>query len=163
MLGLTFSFKLDLSPYIVSKKTGALIRLWSVFFLRLLFISMNRLYTHVWNTVVTSGLVPKLLLGIARQAAKANMQVCWSFTSCFSWTLGLSSKSGQLTCFLYSYYFDRCSSELAQLVPLLFLEVGLLIILIDCMIFLSPFLDVRRMSMSTVSFLAPLDSGILCL
>ena len=36
----------------------------------------------------------------------------------------------------------------------LFLEVGLLVILIDCMIFLSPFLDVTRMSTSTVSFLA---------
>ena len=44
-----------------------------------------------------------------------------------------------------------------------FLEGGLLVILIDCMIFLSPFLDVTRMSMSTVSFLAQLDSGILCL
>ena len=43
------------------------------------------------------------------------------------------------------------------------LEGGLLVILIDCMIFLSPFLDVTRMSMSTVSFLAQLDSGILCL
>ena len=42
------------------------------------------------------------------------------------------------------------------------LEGGLLVILIDCMIFLSPFLDVTRMSMSTVSFLAQLDSGILC-
>ena len=45
----------------------------------------------------------------------------------------------------------------------LILEGGLLVILIDCMIFLSPFLDVTRMSMSTVSFLAQLDSGILCL
>ena len=36
----------------------------------------------------------------------------------------------------------------------LFLEGGLLVILIDCMFFLSPFLDVTRMSMSTVSFLA---------
>ena len=43
------------------------------------------------------------------------------------------------------------------------LEGGLLVILIDCMIFLSPFLDVIRMSMSVVSFLAQLDSGILCL
>ena len=41
-----------------------------------------------------------------------------------------------------------------------FLEVGLLIILIDCMTFLSPFLDVSRMSMSTVSFLIQLNSGI---
>ena len=31
-----------------------------------------------------------------------------------------------------------------------FLEGGLLVILIDCMIFLSPFVDVTRMSMSTV-------------
>ena len=38
-----------------------------------------------------------------------------------------------------------------------------LIILIDCMIFLSTFLDVRRMSMSTVPLLAQLDSGIPCL
>ena len=40
---------------------------------------------------------------------------------------------------------------------LLFLEEGLLVILIDCMIFLSPFLNVTRMFMSTVSFLAQLD------
>ena len=45
----------------------------------------------------------------------------------------------------------------------LFLEGGLLVILIDCMIILSPFLDITRMSISTVSFLAQLDSGILCL
>ena len=45
----------------------------------------------------------------------------------------------------------------------LFVQVGLLVILIDCMIFLSPFLDVTRMSISTVSFLAQLDPGILCL
>ena len=45
----------------------------------------------------------------------------------------------------------------------LFLEGGLPVILIDCMIFPPPFLDVTRMSMSTVSFLAQLDSGILCL
>ena len=43
------------------------------------------------------------------------------------------------------------------------LEVGLLIILTDCMIFLSPFLDVKMMSMLTVSFLAQLGSGILYL
>ena len=40
----------------------------------------------------------------------------------------------------------------------LFLEGAVLAILIDCMIFLSPFLDVTRMSISTVSFLAHLDS-----
>ena len=44
-----------------------------------------------------------------------------------------------------------------------FLEGGLLVILIDCMIFLSPFLDATRMSMSTVSYFTQLDSGIRCL
>ena len=45
----------------------------------------------------------------------------------------------------------------------LFLAGSLLVILIDCMVFQSPFLDVTRMSMSIVSLLAQLDSGILCL
>ena len=43
------------------------------------------------------------------------------------------------------------------------LEGGLLVILIECMIFLPSFVDVIRMSVSTVSFLAKLDSGILML
>ena len=43
------------------------------------------------------------------------------------------------------------------------LKEGLLVILIDCTIFLSPFLDITRMPMSTVSFLTHLDSGILCI
>ena len=45
----------------------------------------------------------------------------------------------------------------------LFLEGSLLVILIDCMIFLSPLLDVTKMAMSTVSFLAQLEPGILSL
>ena len=45
----------------------------------------------------------------------------------------------------------------------LILERGLLVVLIDSMIFLSPFLDVTKMSMSTVSFIAQLDSGTLWL
>ena len=35
-----------------------------------------------------------------------------------------------------------------------FLNGGLLVIKIDCIIFLSPFIDVTRISISTVSFLA---------
>ena len=64
MLGLTFSPKLDWGSYIISiaktasKKIGALIRSISFFLLRLLCISINLPYTHVWNTVVMSGLVP---------------------------------------------------------------------------------------------------------
>ena len=64
MLGLTFSSKLDWGSYIVfipktaSKKIGALIRSMDFFLLGLLCISINLPYTHIWNTVVTSGLVP---------------------------------------------------------------------------------------------------------
>ena len=42
-------------------------------------------------------------------------------------------------------------------VLLLILEGSTLVIKIDSMIFLSPFLDVTRMSMLTVSFLPQLD------
>ena len=63
MLGLTFSYKLDWGSYIVSiakttsKKIGVLIRSISFFLLRLLCISINLPYGHVWNTAVMSGLV----------------------------------------------------------------------------------------------------------
>ena len=63
----------------------------------------------------------------------------------------------------YRYCFGRCSSELAQLVPLHILEGTLLVILIDFMIFPSPFIDVTRMSVSTVRFLEQLGSAILYL
>ena len=65
----------------------------------------------------------------------------------------------------YRHYFGRCSSELNWLnwFHSLILEEGLPVILIDCIIFLSPFLNVVRMSMSVVSFLAQLNSGTLCL
>ena len=62
MLGLIFSSKLDWDSYIIfivktsSKKIGALIH--SFILLSLLCISINLPYAHVWNIVVTSGLVP---------------------------------------------------------------------------------------------------------
>ena len=42
----------------------------------------------------------------------------------------------------------------------LFLEGGLLVILIDCMVFLSSFLDVTKMTMLTVSFLVQLSHDL---
>ena len=53
--------------------------------------------------------------------------------------------------------------DLALELQIQILEGGLLLIPIDCMTFLLPFLDVTRMSMSTVSLLAQLNSGILYL
>ena len=59
----------------------------------------------------------------------------------------------------YRYYFGKCLSELA-----LPYSRGRSIGYSDKLhFFLSPFLDVTRMSMSTVSFLVQLDSGIICL
>ena len=65
MLGLTFSSKLDWRSFIISiaktssKKIGASKFVLLIFFLlRLLCISINLPYANVWNTVVTSGLVP---------------------------------------------------------------------------------------------------------
>ena len=45
----------------------------------------------------------------------------------------------------------------------LILVTGPVVIVIGCMIFLSPFLDIIRMSMSSFPFLIQLGSGILCL
>ena len=62
----------------------------------------------------------------------------------------------------YRYYFGRCSSELAQLVPLSYSGGRSARYQNRLHDLLSPFLDVTRMSMATISFLAQLDSGILC-
>ena len=65
--------------------------------------------------------------------------------------------------YFFKYYFGRYFSELAQLVSHFHILEGggLLIILIEYMIFLSPFLNVTSMSLSTVFFLALPESGIL--
>ena len=67
MLGLVFSSKLDWGSCIISiaktgsKKVGAIIHSMKIFLLRLLCISINLPYTHIWNTVVMSGLVPQVI------------------------------------------------------------------------------------------------------
>ena len=63
----------------------------------------------------------------------------------------------------YRYYFVVVLLNWLNWFHFLILEGGLLVILIDCMIFLSPFLDATRISMSTVFFLAQQDAGVLCL
>ena len=122
MLGLTFCSKLDWESYIISiAKTasqiiGALIRSMK-FPLRLLCISINLPYDHPWNTVVMSGLMP--------------LVVTWNFSISYkSGYVGLSvfhllhllkllayrRNVASLSLFC-RYYFRRCSSEHAQLVP----------------------------------------------
>ena len=124
MLGLTFSSKLDWGSYIVSiaktasEKIGALIRSMKFLFLRLLCISITLPYGHVWNIIVMSGLV--LLVATWN---------CWiSCRNGYVGTVGPSLAASleplahrrnvaSLSLF-YKCYFGRCSSELAQLVPL---------------------------------------------
>ena len=63
----------------------------------------------------------------------------------------------------YRFYFRRCSWELAQLVPLSYSWGMSTRYYYRLHYFVSPFLDVTRVSMSTASFLTQLDSGILWL
>ena len=169
MLGLTFSSKLDWGSYIASiaktasKNIGALIR--SMRFLSpevalYLYKSTIQLCMeyccHVWAGAPSCYL--KLL-------DKLQKQICRIVGPSLAAPLEpLAHRRNVATLSLfYRYYFGICSSELTQLVPLPYSRGSLLIILIHCMIFLSPSLDVTRMSMLTVSFLAQLGYGILCL
>ena len=167
MLGLTFSSKLDWGSYIVSiaktasKKIGALIC--SMKFVSLevaLYLYKSTILPcmeyccHVWAGA------PSCYLELLDKLQKRICRTVGPSLAASLKPLAHRRNVASLSLF-YRYYFGRCSSELPELVPLL--EGGLLIILINCMIFLSPFLDVTRMSMSTVSFIAQLDSGILCI
>ena len=92
----TLSQLLKLPP----RKLELYFALWSFFLLRLLCISINLLYVHVCILWSCLGWCTLLLLRIVRQSTKTNMQGCWSFSSCFFWTLGSSSKYGLLNSFL---------------------------------------------------------------
>ena len=63
----------------------------------------------------------------------------------------------------YRYYLENVHLNWLYWFHFFILKGDLLVTLIHGMIFLSPFPDITRMSMSTVSFLTQLDSGILCL
>ena len=165
MLGLIFCYKLDWASYIIymaqtaSKKIGALI----CFLLRLLWISINLSYGPAWNTVFMSGLVLLAatwncqisqknryvgllilyLLPLLNPYLIAKMQPAYVFST------GIILVDVHLNWFNWFHF--------------LILEGGLLVNLIDCLIFLSAFLDVTRMSRSIVSFLVQLGYGILCL
>ena len=144
MLGLTLSSKLDWGSYIISiakttsKKIGALIR------------SMKCLSPEVAVYLFKSTICPCI-------------EYCchvWAVApSCYLELLGKLQKQICRTVGLHLLLLERLAHHRDVLqnwlncFHFLFLVGGLLLILIDCMIFLSPFLDVTKMSMSTVSFL----------
>ena len=129
----------------------------------LLCISRNLLYSHVCNPVVMSGLV--LLFAIWN---------CWiSYKKQIWGTVGpsLAASVERLAnhrnvaslSILYMYYFGRCSSELTELIPLPY-SWGWSTCYTDRLYdFFVTIPRCYKMSMSTVSFLVQVDSGIQCL
>ena len=61
----------------------------------------------------------------------------------------------------YRYYFGRYLNWVNWFL-FLNIEGGLLVVLIDCMNFMAPFLDVMSISMTTVLFRKQLNSGVIC-
>ena len=117
-LGLTFSSKLDWGSYIVSiaktasKKIGALIRSMKFFLLRLLCISINLPYCcHVWAGS------PSCYLELLDKVQK---WICRTVGPSLAASLEPLVHRGNVASLslFYRYYFGRCSSELAQLIPL---------------------------------------------
>ena len=148
-LGLTFSSKMYWGSYIISvaktasKKIGDLIR--SMKFLSpeiALYLYKSTIHPcmeyccHVWAGAPSCylELLDKLQKRICRTVGPSPAASLEPLAHC--------QNVASLSLF-YRYYFDRCSAELAQLGPLPFFVGGLLVILIDCMIFLSPFLGVK--------------------
>ena len=123
MLGLTFSSKLDWGSYIVSiaktasKKIGALIRSMKFLFLRLLCISKSTIRpcveycSHIWAGA------PCCYLGLLDKLEKRICRTVGLSLAASLEPLAHRRNVASLSLF-YRYYFGRCSSELAQLVPL---------------------------------------------
>ena len=163
MLGLTFSSNLDWDSYIISitktasKKIGALI-------FSMKFLSPEvALYLSIWSCMeycchVWAG-TPSWILELLDKLQK---WICRTVGPTITTSLKPLAHRRIVASF-YRYYFGRCHLKWLNWFDFLILEGGLLIILIDCMIFLPPFLDFTGMSMSTVSFLTQLFSGIFCL
>ena len=169
MVGLTFSFKLDWSSYItsvaksVSKRIGALID--SMKFLSnevALYLYKSTLSPcmeycyHIWAGAPSCNL--ELL-------EKLQKRICRTVGPSFATSLAPLAHRHNLASLVFSAGITlvHVLQNWLNWFHFLFLMGSLLIILIDCIIFLSPFLDVTGMSMSTISFLTQLSSGILCL
>ena len=168
MLGLTFSSKLDCGSYIISiaktasEKIGALVR-------SMKFIS-PKVALYLYKSAIRPGMeycchiwagAPTCYLELLEKLQKRICRTGPSLAASLE-PLAHRRKVTSLRLFYSITLIDNLQNWL-NCFHFLFLEIGLLVILIACMIFLPPFLDVRRMSISTVSFPAELDSGILCL
>ena len=169
MLGWTFSSKLDWGSYIISiaktasKEIGALIR--SMKFLSpevALYLYKSDIRRcmeyccHVWAGA------PSCYLELLDKLQKQLCRTVGSSLAASLEPLAHCRNVASLSLF-YGYYFGRCSSELAQLVPIPFSRRRSTHYPDRLHDFSVTIPDVTRISMSTFSFLAQLDSGILYL
>ena len=169
ILGLTLSSKLDWVSYVISivktasKKIGALIR--SIKFLSpevALYLYKSTIRPcmeyccHVWAGA------PSCYLDLLDKLQKRICRVFGPSLAASLEPLAHRRKVASFSLFSAGITFLDVLQNWVALFYFLFLEQSLLVVLIDCMIFQSSFLDVTSMSMSTVSFLAQVDSGILC-
>ena len=149
MLELTFSSKLDWGCCIISiaktasKKIGALIVSMkfsspkvALYLYKSTIQSCMEYCCHVWAGA------PSCYLEMLDKLQK---WICWTVGTSIAASLKPLAHCQNISSLslFYRYYFGRCSFELVKLVPLI--EVGVLITVIDCMTFWSPFLNVTRM------------------
>ena len=166
MLGLTISAKLDLGSYIISiaktasKKIGALIR--SMKFLSpevALYLCKSTICPCMEYCCDVWAGAPSCYWELFDKPQKRICRTVGPLLAASIEPLAHCQNMVSLSFFISITLVDVLQNWLNWF-HFLFFEGGLLIIPIDCMIFLSPYLDVTRMSMLTVSFL---ESGILCL
>ena len=161
MLGLNFSSKLDWDSYITStaktasKKTGALIRCMkflspevALYLYKSTICPCMEYCFQVWADVPSCymELLNKLHKRIWRTLGPllaASLELLAHYWNAANFSIGIT--------------LIEVFQKWHNWFQFVFLEGGLLLILIDCTIFLSPFLDATRMSMSRVSFCAKLD------
>ena len=117
----------------------------TVVYIHIHYVTIKIQHGHAWNTVVISGLV--LLVATWNcQISYKNGQICRIVGPSLAASLETLSHCRNVASLNLSYrnYFDRSSSELAELVPLPYSRGGCTRYLTNCMISLSPLLDVTR-------------------
>ena len=146
MLGLIFSSKLDWGSYITSIAKTAM-----KFLSRE--VALNLPYSHVWNTVVMSRLVP--LVGTWYFLDMLQKQIWRTIGPLLAASLEPLAHRQNVTSLslFYRCYFGRYALQnWLNWFHFLFLEGGLLVILIDRVICLPPFLDVCYKDVCVNSF-----------
>ena len=162
MLGLTFFSKLDWGLYIfsiaktVSKKTGALIR--SMKFLSpevCMYLYKSTIHPFMEYCCQIWAGAPSCYLELL---GKLQKQICRAAVPSLATSFEtLADRWAKLEYFLCITLVDVHLNRLNWFC-FSFFEGGQLAILLDCMIFLSPFLNATRMPMLRVSFHSQLDS-----